>query len=216
MSLADTICCGGWPALIGADSQTSAEVVDQYLDAMYEVSIPKKGGTPNMARRIVSSLARNVATTATLQALAQDAALGDKSDTPTVSTISFYLDMLESMYVIESLHGWDTPVRAKSRLRTKPKRYFDDSSIPAAALGMSPKRLPTDGQTFGPLLESLCIHNLRIYASCLSDAYPGSLHHYGDSDGLEVDAVIELRDGRWAVPGNQARRGKGARWNQKH
>ena len=29
--------------------------------------------------------------------------------------------MLEGMYVIEGLHGWDAPVRAKSRLRTKPK-----------------------------------------------------------------------------------------------
>ena len=45
--------------------------------------------------------------------------------------------MLEDMYVIEGLHGWDAPVRAKSRLRTKPKRYFADPSIPAAALGMT-------------------------------------------------------------------------------
>ena len=197
--LAEAICCGGWPALIGADSQTAAEVIDQYLDAMYEVSVPKKGGTPNMARRVVSSLARNVATAATLQTLAQDAALGDQNDTPAASTISAYLDMLEGMYVIESLHGWDAPVRAKSRLRTKPKRYFADPSIPATALGMSPERLLSDGQTFGLLFESLCIHDLRVFASCLPGAYPGSLHYYGDSDGLEVDVVIELRDGRWAA-----------------
>ena len=29
--LADAICCGGWPALVGADAQTAAEVIDQYL-----------------------------------------------------------------------------------------------------------------------------------------------------------------------------------------
>ena len=197
--LAEAICCGGWPALIGANSQTAAEVIDQYLDAMYEVSVPKKGGTPNMARRVVSSLARNVATAATLQTLAQDASLGDENSTPAASTISSYLDMLEGMYIIESLHGWDAPVRAKSRLRTKPKRYFADPSIPATALGMSPERLLSDGQTFGLLFESLCIHDLRVFASCLPGAYPGSMHYYGDSDGLEVDIVIELRDGRWAA-----------------
>lgn len=65
--LADAICCGGWPALVGADAQAAAEVVDQYLDAMFEVSVPKKGGTPDMARRITSSLARNVATAAILR-----------------------------------------------------------------------------------------------------------------------------------------------------
>lgn len=197
--LADAICCGGWPALLGANAQTAAEVVDQYLDAMFEVSVPRKGGTSDMARRIVSSLARNVATAATLQTIAQDAALGDEAGAPAASTVTSYLDMLESMYVIESLHGWGAPVRAKSRLRTKPKRYFADPSIPAAALGMGPERLLSDGQTFGLLFESLCIHDLRAYAACMPGAHPGSLRYYGDSDGLEVDAIIELRDGRWAA-----------------
>ena len=119
--LADAICCGGWPALVGADAQTAAEVVDQYLDAMFEVSVPKKGGTPDMARRIVGSLARNVATAATLQTIAQDASLGDEAGAPAASTVASYLNILEGMYVIESLPGWDAPVRAKSRLRTKPK-----------------------------------------------------------------------------------------------
>lgn len=84
--LADAICCGGWPALVGADAQTAAEVVDQYLDAMFEISVPKKGGTPDMARRIVSSLARNVATAATLQTIAQDASLGDEAGAPAAPT----------------------------------------------------------------------------------------------------------------------------------
>ena len=197
--LADAICCGGWPALVGADAQTAAEVVDQYLDAMFEVSVPKKGGTPDMARRITSSLARNVATAATLQTIAQDAALGDEAGVPAASTVTAYLNMFEDMYVIESLCGWDAPVRAKSRLRTKPKRYFADPSIPAATLGMGPGRLLSDGQTFGLLFESLCVHDLRVYAACLPGAHPGSLRYYGDSDGLEVDVIIELRDGRWAA-----------------
>lgn len=197
--LADAICCGGWPALVGADAQTAAEVVDQYLDAMFEVSVPKKGGTPDMARRIVSSLARNVATAATLQTIAQDASLGDEAGAPAASTVTSYLNMLEDMYVIEGLRGWDAPVRAKSRLRTKPKRYFADPSIPAAALGMGPERLLSDGQAFGLLFESLCVHDLRAYTACLPGAHPGSLRYYGDSDGLEVDVVIELRDGRWAA-----------------
>ena len=197
--LADAICCGGWPALVGADAQTAAEVVDQYLDAMFEVSVPKKGGTPPMARRITSSLARNVATAATLQTIAQDAALGDEAGVPAASTVTTYLNILEDMYVIESLCGWDAPVRAKSRLRTKPKRYFADPSIPAAALGIGPGRLLSDGQTFGLLFESLCVHDLRAYAACLPGSHPGSLRYYGDSDGLEVDVIIELRDGRWAA-----------------
>lgn len=42
------------------------------------------------------------------------------------------------------------------------------------------------------------MHDLAVYASALPGAGADPLHYYRDSDGLEVDAVIELRDGRWA------------------
>ena len=56
----------------------------------------------------------------------------------------------------------------------------------------------SDGQLFGLLFESLAMHDLRVYASALPGAPADSLHYYRDSDGLEVDAIIELTDGRWA------------------
>ena len=52
---------------------------------------------------------------------------------------------------------------------------------------------------FGILFESLCIHELSIYASILPGAKPDPVLYYKDADGLEADAVIELRDGRWAA-----------------
>jgi hypothetical protein len=33
----------------------------------------------------------------------------------------------------------------------------------------------------------------------MQDALPHSVMHYRDSDNLEVDAIVELRDGRWAA-----------------
>ena len=38
----------------------------------------------------------------------------------------------------------------------------------------------------------------EIYASCMDSALPEPVRYYRDSDNLEVDAIIELRDGRWA------------------
>ena len=43
------------------------------------------------------------------------------------------------------------------------------------------------------------MHDLSVYASALEGAQAEPLRYYRDSDGLEVDAVIELRDGRWAA-----------------
>jgi predicted AAA+ superfamily ATPase len=54
-------------------------------------------------------------------------------------------------------------------------------------------------QLFGNLFEELCIRDLRIYAASMSSALPEPLYHYRDSDDLEVDAIIELRDGRWGA-----------------
>ena len=171
--------------------------MSQYLDALFEISVPKKGGNAHTAKRIAASLARNVATSATLETIAADS-LDDSSAGFSRETVAFYLGLFRELYFIDELYGWDAPVRAKSRVRTKPKRYFADPSIPVQLPGMNPSRLLGDAQTFGLLFESLCIHDLRVYASALKDAPADPLRYYQDADGLEVDAIIELRDGRWA------------------
>ena len=195
--LAQAVCRGGWPALVDAGFEAAAPTIDGYLDALFEVSVPKKGGSSHTARRVAASLARNVATAATLDTIADDAD-GDERADSSRNTVSVYLDLFQDLYFIDELFGWDAPVRSRSRVRTKPKRYFADPSLPAQLLGMSPERLLGDAQTFGLLFESLCVHDLRVYASALPNALPDPLRYYQDADGLEVDAIIELRDGRWA------------------
>ncbi len=195
---ADAVCCGGWPALTGATPEDALEVIGHYVDALLEVSVPRKGGDPRVARKIAQSLARNVATAATIGTLAADAAESDAEGRLAASTVTRYLRMFEDVFLIEELPGWDAPIRSRSRLRTKPKRYFADPSIPAAMLGCSPGRLLQDAQMFGLLFESLCVHDVRAYASVVPGCHRDSIRYYQDADGLEVDIVIELQDGRWA------------------
>ncbi len=194
---AERICAGGWPELMDLDVASSEEVVAHYLDALFEVSVPKKGGNEQTARRIALSLARNILSSATYKTLAKDS-FADMSALGAESTVVSYLDLFKSLFVLEELPGWDAPVRARSRVRTKPKRYFADPSIAASLLNISPERLLTDGQLMGLLFESLCVHDLRIFTSALPNSTAGSLRYYQDSDGLEIDMIIELRDGRWA------------------
>jgi predicted AAA+ superfamily ATPase len=52
-----------------------------------------------------------------------------------------------------------------------------------------------DLKTFGLLFESLVIRDLRIYA----DPVGGTVQHYRDSDGLEVDAVVQTSSGTWGA-----------------
>lgn len=97
------------------------------------------------------------------------------------------------------LHGWDAPIKSPRRLRTKPKHGFADPSLPAALLGVNEHALMGNLQLFGQLFEEMCLRDLRVYASSLQGASPDALRYYRDSDGLEVDAIIELEDGRWGA-----------------
>lgn len=194
--MADLVCAGGWPGLPdeGQDPEAAAEVVVQYLEALFDVSVPRKGGEPSTARRLARSLARNVATSATYKTLAADAL--EHGLASAESTIAFYLDLFKRLYFIEELPGWDAPVRSRSRVRTKPKRYFADPSLAAALLGVGPARLLEDAQLMGLLFESLCIHDIKAYAAALGGA--PLVGYYQDADGLEVDCIIERADGSWA------------------
>ena len=159
----------------------------------------KRGLNGETARKVSLSLARNLGTSATLKTLAADVFPTSLSEETATKYVNEYLAALKSFYVIEEVSGWDAPIRSKTRLRTKPKRYFSDPSMACALLGITPERLLEDGQLFGLLFESLCMHDLAVYASVMPHALHNPLHYYRDSEGLEVDAIVELRDGRWGA-----------------
>lgn len=62
-------------------------------------------------------------------------------------------------------------------------------------LVISPSDLMNDLKTFGFLFETLAIRDIRIYA----DALDGRVYHYRDKNGLECDAVVHLRNGKYGL-----------------
>ena len=74
-------------------------------------------------------------------------------------------------------------------------RHFVDPSLAVAALRATPERLLGDLEFLGFLFASMVIRDLRIYAQ----AADAEVFHYREKEGLEVDAVVEAADGRWAA-----------------
>lgn len=188
---------GGWPSQLGRDGGLGGDIAQEYLDAVLGVSVPAKGGKVNVARALAMSLARNLATSVTMKTLA-----GDISNTTAPQSapdvVRKHLDIFGELYLIDNLYGWDAPVRSRSRVRISPKRYFSDVSLAASLLGFDERRILQEGQIFGLLFESLVMHDLAVFSRSLQDCSARPLAYYRDSDGLEVDAIIELKDGRWA------------------
>jgi len=120
--------------------------------------------------------------------VSNDEGLSDK-------TINDYISAMKKLYVVEDLSAWSPHLRSKRAIRTTAKRHFTDPSIATAALRADSGKLLSDFKTLGYLFESLCVRDLRIYA----DSLDGSVYHYRDQLNFEVDAIIQLKDERWAA-----------------
>ena len=97
--------------------------------------------------------------------------------------------------LVEDQPAWSPHLRSRTTLRATPVRHFADPSLAAAALRATPARLTADPEFLGLLFESMVIRDLRIYAQA-ADAH---VYHYREKEGLEVDAIVEAADGRWAA-----------------
>ncbi len=194
--IAERITVGGWPAQQHASASEGAQAARDYLEQIRHVDVARLEGVrrdPARVGRLLAALARNVATAASITTLAADT--GGESGPLDRATVSDYLDALERLMVVENQPAWAPHLRSRSVLRTSPTRHFTDPSLAVAALRGSPDRLLGDPELFGLLFESMVIRDLRVLAQPLG----GEVLHYRDSNGLEVDAIVQLTGGTWAA-----------------
>lgn len=195
-TLADRIVSGGWPALHGLSADSARQGVRDYLEEIRRFDLNAFDGKrrdPEKVGSLLRSLARNTGTYAAATTLARDAG---GSEGPLIDdTVREYLDLLSRLMVTEDQTAWAPHLRSKAVLRKSPKRHFVDPSIATAALNAGPEKLMMDLKFFGFLFESLAVRDLRIYGQTLG----ARIYQYRDSKGLEVDAITELDDGRWAA-----------------
>lgn len=192
----EQLCRGGWPGNRDLALAASLTAQKDYLEEIRRVDIVRVDGVrraPGNVGRVMRSLARNVATLATARTIATDAggADGPLDD----DSVRDYLWALQRLMVYAEQPAWSPHLRSRSILRTSPKRHFVDPSLAVAALGATPDRLLQDLNTLGLLFESMVYRDLSIYARA-SDA---RVYHYRDNTGLEVDAIVENRQGNWCA-----------------
>ena len=196
--LAYLTCRGGWPKAVLKKSEKAAlaQAFD-YYDSVVSNDIKRVDDIDRdeeLTKRIMRSYARNQGTQATVGTILADIkSNGDERMSD--STVYSYIKALKEIFVIEDSIAWNPNLRSKTAIRTSDTRYFIDPSIATAALGMGPKDLINDMETFGFIFETLAIRDLRVYA----DALDGKVYHYRDKNNLECDAVIHLRNGSYGL-----------------
>ena len=191
------ICRGGWPRAVNQDKNISLGRAFDYYDTVVNVDITESDGVernPERVKLLMRSYARNQGTQVSLSAICADMKAND-NDTLDDRTVYSYIKALKSIFVVEDTKAWNPNLRSKAAIRTSDTHYFTDPSIAVAALGIGPNDLINDLNTMGLFFETLCMRDLRVYAQSLE----GEVYHYRDSDGLECDAVVHLRNGSYGL-----------------
>jgi len=193
--VAEALCRGGWPGSARLDVAPALRRARDYLDEVVRADLKTVGPShrPGKVMRLLQSMARNVATDVAATTLARDASA--PGDPVTSATVAGYLEALARLFVVEDQPAWRPHLRSRYALRKAPKRHFVDPSLAVAALRASPQALMEDLNAFGHFFESMVIRDLRIHGQPLD----ARIEHYRDSNGLEVDAIVNCDDGRWGA-----------------
>ena len=195
--LVSLIIRGGWPGTLDLPDNQAVLLPMEYLNAVVEDDVYRTDGVRRSVTKmklLLRSLARNESTTATNTTLKNDIQSYDHSDID-VETVASYLDIFKRVFLIDNQPPFSTGVRSSVRVKQAEKRHFSDPSLACALLNVTSVGLIRDLETLGFLFEALCERDLKIYA----EAFGATLYHYQDYNNRELDAVIELPDGRWCA-----------------
>lgn len=113
-----------------------------------------------------------------------------------VRTLAPYLDLLETLYLIQRIPAWSTNVT--KRVVSRPKVSFLDTGLAARLISVSAAGAAPDvsGELAGALLEGFVASELRRQLGWSEESV--RIGHFRDQVAGEVDLVLETPDGRVA------------------
>ena len=191
--LAALVCRGGWPDAWKADDESALEVPRDYVDDIVNREVSVMDGIrrdPHITASVLGSLSEKLCTTADTSSI-----VSKLKGRACRSTVLNRLDAFRRLHVTEDVPSWHPALTSRVGVRSAPKRCLADPSIAVASMGISPDALLHDIPQLEVLFESMCIRDVRVYSQVLD----GTVMHYHDNTGLEVDIIVELPDGRWGA-----------------
>jgi len=142
---------------------------------------------------LLRSYSRNIATYASNVTIMED--MINEGIEISSNTFRDYKITLEKLFIIENIPSWPTSIRSKTALRKSYKKLLVDTSLVCSSLRLTSAKILTDFNYFGFLFEALALRDLRIYI----DSIDGNIFNYREEKGYEIDAILELNDGRWGA-----------------
>lgn len=179
---------GGYPEALARNTERRRQDwCRAYLDSIVERDVPDVAAIskPGQVPALMQVAAQFTSRLTNLSELGRAVALDHK-------TTESYLRVLEQLFLLRRVQPWSR--NELSRVVKTPKLHFLDSGLLTAMRGYSIKRLSTDRELFGPLLETFVFAELLKTVSW-SNEYV-SIYHFRDKDKNEVDFVLENAEGK--------------------
>jgi uncharacterized protein len=184
---AERIVRGGFPEAVARTARRRERFFDSYVGDLIARDIRQLADIerPAQMRALLRLVAARSGQLLVGNALSSDLQLAGRS-------VYRYLGLLEEVFLIKRIPAWSRNVSA--RAISTPKVAFVDSGVAANLLDADTHGMLRPGGMFGPLLEGFVLMDL---ARQISWSRPRvELSHYRTKDGVEVDAVLEDRQGR--------------------
>lgn len=192
--IVNQLLIGGWPYIIANNVKDYHEVIKNYILSIQNIDTKKLfslNKNQNLLNNILISISRLNGTE-----LKQTTLLSDLNNSINIRTLQKYFNFFNEFNLLFELKAWSANTRSRYKIRTSPKVYLCDPSIGLNLLNIKTSdRLFKDLNTLGIYFENQVIKDLKVFAQYLD----AELYFYRDEKGYEIDAILELDDGRWCA-----------------
>jgi predicted AAA+ superfamily ATPase len=183
---AEILAAGGYPEALRRAPHRRAAFFNSYLDTIVQRDLTSLAQITQQAnvRQLLNALAATSA--GELNVARLSSSLGIPA-----ATIRNYLDLLETLFLIERLPAWSNNLL--NRVIRAPKVHVTDTGLLCFLVGADARRLTTDLGLGGMVFETFTAMELARQASWHPDR--PAMFHFRDKEKREVDLVLERRDG---------------------
>lgn len=201
----EEILRSGFPGIRRLQGRARRAQLDSYLHRIVDRDFEELGRPVRNAmglRRWMGAYAAATATTASFERI-RDAASGGNDRPPAKTTVQPYREVLERLFILDEVPGWQPTRNQIARLALPPKHALVDPALAATLLGATADGLlegdapgpamPRDGTLLGALFESLVTQSVKVYAQA-AEASVGHLRLRGGTH--ELDLIVDRGDGR--------------------
>jgi predicted AAA+ superfamily ATPase len=184
--IVERVVRGGYPEPMARSAVRRPQWFESYLAAILQRDVRDLANIEGLTQmpRLLAILAARTASLLNASDISRTAGIP-------YSTLSRYLTLLETTYLVHTLPAWSGNLT--TRLIKSPKIVLNDTGLAAHLLGVSEERLLQDPSLFGGLLENFVA--MEILKDIGWSKTRPSLYHWHTVNREEADLLLERRDG---------------------